>query len=107
MKSPISLARRAALEAQHDNPGVPRLRWPRDQGESFGYGNLLHAIPGVSDHAASDAAAGSERTSPEFLPGGGIQCVEISAEVSDEHDSTGRRRDGGNHGIGGIDTHSP
>ena len=42
---------------------------------------------------------------PEFLAGGRIQRVEIAAEVSDEHDSTGRRRDGGDKGIVDLARH--
>ncbi len=40
--------------------------------------------------------------SPELLPGGRIQRVEIAADVSEEHDSTGRRRDGGDDGVVGL-----
>src|SRR5215475_7124122 len=79
----------AAIEAQHDDLGLHDLGRPGEVGEAGRHGNLLRAVRRVGDHAAADRAA--EILAPELLAGGGVERIEVAADVAEEHDAPGGR----------------
>src|SRR5947207_1658376 len=101
----VSLLRGRGLETQDDDLGAHRLRRPRHHRKAGGHGNSLCAICRVGDYSAADPAAAAEHLAPQFLPGGGIQRIEVATQITEEHDATRRRRDGADDGVVGL--HAP
>src|SRR5215469_11492493 len=107
------------LEAQYLDLGSNDLCWPGRACEARRHRDLLRAVRHIGNHAACDRAA--ELLAPEFLAGGGVERVEIAADVAEEHDASGRRGQAADDwvvgfqaplpdagvGVGGVEPSSP
>src|ERR1700730_8142723 len=87
-KSGLS-ARGGAVEAQHFDLGGHDLRWPGEHRKAARHGNFLRTVRGIGNHTAGDRAA--ELLAPKFLAVGGIERIEVAAQIAEEHDPAGRR----------------
>ena len=74
------------LEAQYLDLGGHDLRRPGRAGEAGRHRNFLRAVRRVGDHTTAESAA--ELLAPKFLAGGGVERVEIAADVAEEHDAS-------------------
>ena len=74
------------LDAQYLDLGSNDLCWPGRACEARRHRDLLRAVRHVGNHAACDRAA--ELLAPKFLAGGGVERVEIAADVAEEHDAS-------------------
>ena len=52
--------------------------------------NFLRTVRGIGDHTAADRAA--DLLAPQLLAVGGIERIEVAAQIAEEHDAAGRRR---------------
>ena len=86
----LVMVRVGAVEAEDDDLGGHDLRRPREHRKAGRHGNFLRTVRGIGDHAAADRAA--EILAPKLLAVGGIERIEVAADVAEEHDAAGRRR---------------
>src|SRR5580704_8760570 len=95
-----SLAIRVAFDAEDCD-----LR-PPDFGRKGGsyvagrHRNFLSAVHRVGDHPAADRAA--DLLAPELLAGRRVNCIEIAAQVTEEHKAPGGRRHSAHDRIIGL-----
>src|SRR5260370_20022275 len=85
-----SSARSAALDAEDRDPCGPDLN-----GKGGGYiavrnRDLLHAGNHIGDNAAGDRTA--EVLTPQLLAGGGVDRIEVFADLAKKHEASRRRR---------------
>src|SRR5262245_42929858 len=79
----------AGVEAQHHDLGRDDLCRPGDVREAGRHRHLLRTVRRVGDHAAADRAA--EILAPQLLAAGGIESIEVAADIAEEHDPARRR----------------
>src|SRR5215831_7342230 len=103
--TPPSFARRGLVEAEHDDLGVHGFRGPGEHRKPPRHGHLLRAARGIGDHATAERTA--ELLPPQLLARGGIERVEVAADIAEEHDPTGGGRHAGDDRIVGLDAPLP
>src|SRR5215472_3199959 len=93
------------LDAQYLDLGSNDLCWPGRACEARRHRDLLRAVRHIGNHAACDRAA--ELLAPKFLAGGGVERVEIAADVTEEHDASGRRGQAADDWVVGLQAPLP
>src|SRR5271155_4174261 len=100
-----SLVRGGVVEAQYYDLGGHGLCWPRDHRKSGSHGNFLYAVHGIGNDTAANPTAAAEHLAKQFLAVGRIERIEVSTQISEEHDPSGCGSDSSDNGVVGL--HAP
>src|SRR5215469_9162905 len=91
--SPPSLARAATLDAEDRDLRGRNWNRPKRRYEAGRHRDFLRAVRRIGDDAAGDRAV--NLLTPKLLAVGGVNRIEVSADVAKEHEASGGRRHAG------------